>query len=71
MSFVQARLRKHHQKLLTAPAAHLIDRSKVLAREIGKPSQYGVARGVAVTVVDLLEMIQIDQGNAPLRAVSL
>ncbi len=57
-------LRQKHQKLLAAHARHMIARPRAFAQQRGQAGQHPVAHGVAVFVVDALEMIDVDHQHA-------
>src|SRR5690554_2290381 len=54
---------QNHRKLLTAVAADVVGFAQALFQEHGQAAQYAVADGVAVGVVDLLELVNIDHGK--------
>ena len=55
-------------EFLAAAAAHDIDLAQARAEQIGQRSQDIVAGPVAVDVVHLFEVVEVDHGQADLRA---
>ena len=65
---VDVGLGQDQQELLATVAAHEIDRPDVLAERVGDPSQDQVAGGVAVRVVEPLEVVEVDHHDRQLVA---
>src|SRR6185437_2842687 len=55
----EAGLRQHHAEFVAAEAAGRIHAAQVLAQHCGDLLQQGIAGGVAVAVVDLLETVDV------------
>ena len=51
---------KDDEEFITAPAAGVASACGVLLHEIGKGADDGIADGVAVGIIDRLEMIEVD-----------
>ena len=62
---------REHDELVAADAGDGVHRSQDGDQLVGDPSQHGVARGVALRVVDLLEPVEVDEehGGAPTGAL--
>ena len=57
-------LGQDEHEFLAAVAADEVARAKVLGDRLGDPAQDDVAGGVAVGVVDRLEVVDVDEGDA-------
>ena len=51
------------EELVAGPAVDLVAGAAVLAEQVGDPAQHGVAVGVRGAVVDLLEPVDVDDGE--------
>jgi len=62
------RLRQHENELLAPVAADEVRPPSVLSEDAGDIVQHGVTDLVAVRVVDLLEVVQVDEGDGQGRS---
>ncbi|CUI96738.1 Uncharacterised protein [Achromobacter sp. 2789STDY5608628] len=67
---VARRVHQHHQELLAAIAEHEIARTTGLVHHLGELPQHLVAAGVAMLIVDRLEVIDIQQQHRERRALA-
>ncbi|MNV91362.1 hypothetical protein D3C71_1858500 [compost metagenome] len=67
---VTAHVRKQHAELLAAHAADMVARAQRGRGQQAEMAQHGIARHVAMRIVDALEIIDIQQqqGQRPPRA---
>ena len=64
-------VRQHRHKFLAAIAAQAVDTAQALAQQVGQGADDVVANGVAMAVVDLLEVIDIQHHHAGRLAIAL
>ena len=66
------RFRQDQQELLAAVAHHAVDAmARGVAEQGGKGTQHVIASGMAVGVVDALEMVKIAQDGRQAQAMAL
>ena len=61
---------QHERELVAAEAADRVHRPQRLAQQLDQPHEHGVAGGVALAVVDRLEVVEVEHGERerPARA---
>jgi len=67
LSFIDGRVGKQHREFLAPGAAEDISQSRVSVDHLCNMAQHGVASGVTLGVIDILEVIQSDRQHTALQ----